>query len=125
MVDIDHFKNVNDTHGHGVGDAVLAEVAATVRSQTREIDVVARYGGEEITVIAPETTLLEGAALAERIRATVECLLVKHDGAEVRVTVSIGCAEFSGADSSSEALVQRADAKLYAAKGSGRNRVER
>jgi diguanylate cyclase (GGDEF)-like protein len=124
MVDIDHFKNVNDTHGHGVGDAVLAEVAATARSQTRDVDVVARYGGEEIMVIAPETTLAQGTALAERIRATVDALLVQHDGKEVHVTVSIGCAEFSGADSSSEALVGRADGKLYAAKRAGRNRVE-
>jgi len=124
MLDIDHFKKVNDTYGHGVGDAVLAEVAATVRSQTRDVDVVARYGGEEIMVIAPETTLSEGAALAERIRATVESLLVQHDGREVSVTVSIGCADFSAADSSAEALLERADAKLYAAKNSGRNRVE-
>ena len=123
MIDIDWFKRVNDDLGHGAGDAVLAAVASLVRSQTRDIDIVARYGGEELAVVAVEVNLLGAASLAERIRAAIEANTVHYDGHDVRVTVSIGCAEFSASDASAEELVARADAKLYYAKHTGRNRV--
>lgn len=123
MIDIDHFKRVNDTLGHQAGDAVLVDVANAVRSETRNQDVVARYGGEEIAVLLPQTTLVEAVYVAERIRVAVERLVSRYRGNEICVTVSVGCAALSEADVQFEDLVRRADAKLYEAKHTGKNRV--
>ena len=104
---------------------MLKQVAAAVRRSTREgLDLVARYGGEEIAVLAPETDLSSAVALAERIRTTVESLIVQYEGTQLTVTVSVGCAELSDADILPHSPSDRADQNLYRAKHGGRNRVE-
>jgi diguanylate cyclase (GGDEF)-like protein len=123
MIDIDFFKRVNDTQGHAMGDAVLSSVARVLREQTRETDVVGRYGGEEMVVVAVETSVQDAVALAERIRAAIESHNIRHDGRDAQVTVSIGCAELSDSDCRADDLVARADSKMYEAKEAGRNRV--
>lgn len=125
MLDIDHFKKINDTYGHPTGDLVICTLADICRKESREIDVVARLGGEEFAILLPETGVQEASALAERIRATVEKNTVKSlNGEEFCFTVSIGAAEQQPADKSEEKLVGLADAALYQAKTSGRNRVQ-
>lgn len=123
MIDIDHFKDVNDNCGHQAGDAVLVNVAAAVRSATREGDTVARYGGEEIAVLMPQTEMPEALRVAERIRASVEALVTDYRNLSIPVTVSIGCASLETEDIDADDLIRRADEKLYAAKLSGRNQV--
>jgi diguanylate cyclase (GGDEF)-like protein len=124
MIDIDRFKDVNDTYGHLAGDAVLARVAAAIRSATRDGDTVARYGGEEIAVLMPQTELAEATAVAERIRASIAKLVTEYRGLAIDVTVSVGCAALAPEDKTHDDLVERADHQLYAAKAAGRNRVE-
>jgi diguanylate cyclase (GGDEF)-like protein len=119
ILDLDHFKQVNDTFGHDAGDAVLKTTTNIVSSVLRRIDIFARYGGEEFIIALPETTLAGAAALAEKIRSAVEQHLFPAAG---RITISIGAAEFAGNET--DALVKRADEALYAAKRNGRNRVE-
>ncbi len=123
MLDIDRFKDVNDTYGHLAGDAVLARVARTVRAATRDGDTVARYGGEEIAVLMPQTELAEAAAVAERVRTAIESLVTEYRSLEVQVTVSVGCAAIRPGDTTLDDLVERADGKLYEAKAAGRNRI--
>jgi two-component system, cell cycle response regulator len=126
MIDIDHFKRVNDTHGHLVGDDVLRDVAALLNVTVRGTDMVARYGGEEFLVVLPETDDEGAAAFAERIRERIENhpLTGRANGCELRVTASIGVATFPAARIESvEDLFARADAALYRAKADGRNRV--
>jgi diguanylate cyclase (GGDEF)-like protein len=124
LCDIDHFKRVNDTHGHLTGDLVLAEVAATIRATIREYDSAYRYGGEEMAVIAPEASLEAVRALAERLRAAIEAKQLRTaKGEPLKVTASFGVATFSGAASVPEKLIAAADEALYAAKRGGRNRV--
>ena len=123
MIDVDRFKSINDNHGHDVGDAVLREVADTMRSQLRAADVVSRYGGEEFLVVLADAPPEEALAIAERLRAALEHMPIKADGPEVKVTVSIGLAVMPGGGSVREA-VSAADAALYRAKALGRNRVE-
>jgi diguanylate cyclase (GGDEF)-like protein/PAS domain S-box-containing protein len=123
IIDADHFKRVNDTHGHGTGDDVLRAIARAVKDQTRELDVVARLGGEEFVVLLPSTDAIGGRAAAERIRLAVEGLRVPApDGSMVRLTVSVGIAEAARDAASIELLLQRADEALYEAKRRGRNR---
>jgi diguanylate cyclase (GGDEF)-like protein len=127
LMDIDHFKIVNDTHGHPFGDLVLVELAKVIQDTVRNPDIVARYGGEEILVIAPDTPMAAALRLAERLRASVEAATLpspgKATGASApRVTVSIGVVSLD-ADADSSALFRRADAELYRAKREGRNRV--
>lgn len=124
MLDIDHFKRVNDGHGHRVGDAVLQVLADTLRSTLRATDLAGRYGGEEFLVVLPQTDLAGAGALAERVREAIEAteIEVGGDGA-LSVTVSVGIAEFGAGGEGVDALVERADAALYAAKDAGRNRV--
>lgn len=120
MLDIDHFKRVNDTFGHEAGDAVLVAIAALVRSQIRAADSLARWGGEEFVVLMPTVDALGAAALAERIRAGV----ASHDFGPVgQVTISLGVAQYCAGETSDQ-LFARVDAALYRAKDSGRNRVE-
>jgi diguanylate cyclase (GGDEF)-like protein len=128
LFDVDHFKSVNDRYGHQTGDEVLRWIARRVRETIRAVDVAARYGGEEIAVILPEVTSHEALMLAERLRKTISaqpCVITQNDGktAEIFVTISIGLAEFSQANSSDEAVIKIADKALYQAKHQGRNRV--
>lgn len=126
MLDIDHFKSVNDTWGHQQGDAVLLEVARTIRTLSRDIDQPARYGGEEIAVVLPQTDLAGAMLLAERMRAGVDALSVRRLDGEgvVRVTASFGVAALPETASDKVSLIAAADAGLYCAKRLGRNRVE-
>jgi diguanylate cyclase len=124
LVDLDHFKKVNDTHGHPGGDAVLVAVAqACVRVFKGKGDFVARYGGEELAVLMREVDEAQMVAVADKLRAQVEALEVKHGDQRLKVTVSIGAARWSRGESSPSWL-ERADRALYAAKHEGRNRVK-
>ncbi|MDA0352355.1 MAG: GGDEF domain-containing protein [Chloroflexi bacterium] len=126
MIDIDHFKQVNDGYGHATGDAVLTACARQMASNIRESDEIGRYGGEEFAVILPETALADGAIVAEKLRAGIEALRVPvpDGGAAVQVTVSVGVAAIPDlATTDEQALLNRADEALYAAKNSGRDRV--
>jgi two-component system cell cycle response regulator len=131
MVDLDHFKRVNDTYGHLTGDDALREVAALLQHAVRSVDVVARYGGEEFVVVLPETAEGGATAFAERIRERIEAQLFTviagpgtGIGAALRLTASIGVATFpSPRVDSAEDLFVQADAALYRAKAEGRNRV--
>jgi two-component system, cell cycle response regulator len=127
MIDVDHFKSVNDLRGHLIGDSVLVSVAATLARAIRNEDVVARYGGEEFVVILRATALDHAMLLAERLRKKVdETLTPCDDGPGVHVTVSIGAAELVPAHiTTATDLIGAADRALYAAKDGGRNRVER
>lgn len=122
MLDIDRFKSINDTHGHPVGDVVIAHVARALRSAVRTEDVVARWGGEEFIVIARGIPHAGMRVLAERVRSAVERLVIATEsGTPVPVTISIGVASLGEGDAL--ALVRNADAALYEAKTTGRNRV--
>jgi two-component system, cell cycle response regulator len=122
MVDVDHFKQVNDTHGHDAGDDVLQEVARRLKSVCRTEDMAGRWGGEEFLVIAPMTGIEGAAALGERVRAAIAAspIHVDETGADLAVTASIGAT--AGVDDG-DALLRIADAALYEAKRSGRDRV--
>jgi diguanylate cyclase len=121
MVDVDHFKKFNDTHGHQAGDAVLRQVAKVLATGARSQDLVARYGGEEFSIIFPNTPMSEASQLAEELRAAVAQRKFNFEGTELQVTVSAGLAMLEPADSI-ESLTRRADSALYAAKEGGRNR---
>jgi diguanylate cyclase len=123
MLDIDHFKAINDRFGHPGGDRVLATFAIYVRNALRNIDVLARYGGEEFVLLLAQTRLEGARVLAERLRRQIEELVYPDFPTEFRVTVSIGIAQYSPGEELS-ALLARADAALYRAKLAGRNRAE-
>lgn len=125
MFDIDHFKTVNDTYGHGVGDEVLREVANRTNRNLRNFDLVARYGGEEFIVVMPDTDRDAAYAVAERLRRRVgeETFAVSAQVAEITVTISIGVAVVDGVGDTADAILKRADDALYQAKRSGRNRT--
>jgi len=124
MIDIDHFKRVNDTWGHLAGDHVLSTLAATVQATLRAEDIFARYGGEEFAIVCRSTTASDTAIVAERIRATVQGTTFAYEGRTIPVTVSLGVAGYPAiAASASDDLVRAADEALYEAKRSGRNRV--
>ena len=120
LIDIDHFKKVNDTLGHKAGDAVLKELAAAIRSGIRIIDGLYRWGGEEFAVLLPSTSHHKAGILAEKLRKRIERMEIKGIGA---ITVSIGVAEHRAAESATE-WFERVDAALYRAKFEGRNRVQ-
>jgi len=122
-VDLDLFKQINDTHGHAAGDAVLQQVAALMQRLTRQLDLVARSGGEEFTLLLPDTGTDDALALAERLRSGLAAQPVQHQGRQLSVTVSVGVSEVLGADASLDAVLARADVALYAAKAGGRNQV--
>ncbi|GCL63735.1 sensor domain-containing diguanylate cyclase [Pseudaquabacterium pictum] len=122
-VDLDLFKLINDRHGHAAGDAVLQHAATLMRRVTRQHDLVARSGGEEFTLVLPDTGPDEAAALAERLRASLQAQPLQHQGLALVVTVSVGVSQILPADASLDAVLARADAALYAAKGAGRNQV--
>jgi diguanylate cyclase (GGDEF)-like protein len=118
MIDIDHFKQINDTYGHIRGDSILKELAAVLKENTRKSDLVGRYGGEEFLVMLVETRIEEGYLTAEKIRKTIEQSVFAEGP---RLTVSIGVEEYSGEKVSE--LIEKADKKLYRAKEEGRNRT--
>ena len=123
MVDVDHFKRVNDTRGHAAGDHVLMAVARCIEQQLRGSDVVVRYGGEEFTVILPNTPVAGAFVTAERLRAAIAAMTDRDGLPEgLRITASIGLAALGKADDGAQ-LLPRADAALYQAKRGGRNRV--
>jgi diguanylate cyclase (GGDEF)-like protein len=125
MLDLDHFKQINDTHGHGLGDLVLARVGGIVRHAVREPDAACRIGGEEFAVVLPETAREGGYAVAERMRKRVQQSFAEHpvDGHDVPVTISAGLACFPDDGLHADELLARADEALYGAKHAGRNRV--
>jgi diguanylate cyclase (GGDEF)-like protein len=124
MVDIDHFKKVNDTYGHEAGDAVLIAIGQLLMAERRTTDFVARLGGEELALLLPQTDVAGAAELSERLRAKVEALKVRTAVGEVRVTASFGIAMYQARSGASGRVYERADKALYAAKNGGRNRVE-
>ncbi len=124
MIDVDHFKNVNDRYGHDVGDQVLTEIAHRLRSAIRKRDILVRYGGEEFLAVLPDADLVRAREVGERMRQTLQRSAIEvADGTELEVRISVGVAEH---DEFSEVatLIRRADTALYTAKGRGRNRVE-
>jgi diguanylate cyclase (GGDEF)-like protein len=125
MLDLDHFKRVNDTWGHQAGDQVLRAVGATLLQTLRREDLLARYGGEEFAVIARGISPTGGLGLGERLRAEVERMVIRApDGRRIPVTISVGvCTAPGGTEIAPAELVRQADANLYAAKAAGRNRV--
>ncbi len=125
MLDIDHFKRFNDTHGHATGDAVLRETAATLEANVRETDIVCRIGGEEFLVLCPNVGVDGAATCAEHLRAAVEESSLLFGGCELKVTVSLGVAQRVPETQSVDELLSAADSALYVSKQAGRNRVTR
>ena len=123
MIDLDHFKQVNDTYGHAGGDEVLRRFVTTVRERLRGADVIGRIGGEEFALMLPETDLAGAIALAERVRTDIQDLNVRWDKRTINVTVSIGVAMLNKDDKDIHDIMVRADKALYTAKAEGRNRV--
>ncbi len=125
IADIDHFKQVNDTYGHDVGDMVLREFSQRFRRNTRGIDLAGRLGGEEFVIIMPDTDISRASQVAERLRACVAADEFSIPGSQrIRVTASVGLATLERPDDTPDAVLKRADRALYVAKRSGRNRVE-
>lgn len=124
MVDVDHFKDVNDRYGHATGDDVLKEVAKRIRENVRSFDLVTRLGGEEFVVVMPDCSMKFVQATAERVRAKVSDLpIVVGSNERIPVTVSLGCAQIIGPGDTAEELLKRADLAMYKAKTLGRNKV--
>jgi two-component system cell cycle response regulator len=125
IMDIDFFKQVNDTYGHDIGDEVLKEFANRISANVRGIDLACRFGGEEFVVVMPDTDLSFAYSISERLRQSIETTPVKISSAPhvLNITISIGIAGLEDGDASAEALLRRADQALYRAKRSGRNRV--
>ena len=124
LLDIDHFKVINDGFGHSAGDEVLRQTGQLLLSLSRKSDLCCRYGGEEFLLLMPQTSLAQAQACAEKIRTAMQTLRVQYGAHDISATVSIGLASFPGAASSADALIDGADHALYAAKRGGRNRVE-
>lgn len=123
LFDIDNFKKVNDTYGHAAGDAVLSDVAKTVRSCVRKEDIFARWGGEEFIVFFKYTNVNSALMIAEKIRASIESLTVVTPEHNIKVTVSIGVSTFKKADSIPNDVIERADDSMYVSKNTGKNKV--
>lgn len=123
LLDIDHFKKINDTYGHFAGDAVLKETAARLRGNMRPYDHVGRYGGEEFLIVLPNCDLEQASMQAERIRAKLNSEAMTVDGAELHVSASFGVTVSDGSERCPDVFVRVADEALYRSKGTGRNRV--
>ena len=123
MLDIDHFKKVNDTYKHAVGDEVLRILAQRCRNRTREVDILGRYGGEEIVILLPETDRAGGLQAAEHLRKDVAEEPFETEVGPLWITISLGVTDSMGGECELDELVDRADAAMYAAKQAGRNRV--
>jgi diguanylate cyclase (GGDEF)-like protein len=124
FVELDQMKVVNDRHGHQAGDTVLIELARRLTEAVREVDVVARWGGDEFTLLLPKTALAGALLLAEKIRSAVDNTPFKVDAASLDITISVGVAAYPEHGHDGKALVAAADAAMYRAKAGGRNRVE-
>jgi diguanylate cyclase len=120
LLDIDHFKEINDRYGHAVGDRVLIEVANALRATMRDADLVCRFGGEEFAIVMPATCAPASYRAVERAREAVESLVIELEGEEIRPTISCGAAQ-SRDNEDAAALLQRSDAALYSSKCAGRN----
>ena len=123
MLDIDHFKKVNDSYGHIIGDEVIRHLANLASLHVRETDICGRYGGEEFAVILADTTLENGQIFAERLREEVEKSIVKYNDIELSYTISVGVAEITPTFKNHEAWIEAADVALYQSKANGRNKV--
>ena len=125
LLDVDHFKRLNDTHGHLAGDAALVHLADLVKQRLRDNDVLCRYGGEEFGIIMPQTDQQQALAVAEQIRLLVAAAPVHHANTLIDMTISLGLSSHTPAEpkSTREALIVQADKALYSAKHTGRNRV--
>ena len=123
VIDIDHFKHINDTFGHLLGDKTLITVAGAIKNCLRQVDSFGRFGGEEFVAILPETNLEDAVTTAWRICQVINELNIEINQQKVRVTASIGVATFSPKDNNLEAVIERADHAMFAAKNQGRNRV--
>jgi diguanylate cyclase (GGDEF)-like protein len=124
MLDVDHFKHINDTYGHTAGDNVLASLANIFRKHVREVDILGRLGGEEFAIILPETTLSDAVATAERLRLEIENTAINNAKGDIHVTASFGISALMPEQTSLEELLHEADSALYQAKRKGRNRSE-
>lgn len=122
MIDVDHFKSINDSHGHGVGDAVIRDVALACRDALRTTDTFARFGGEEFVALLRDTDTVGAARIAETLRQTVAALAFDNQ-APASVTVSLGVASYLASGTSLHDILNEADRQLYAAKAAGRDRV--
>ena len=123
MLDIDHFKKVNDTYGHLAGDYVLRELARLLSASVRRQDIFARYGGEEFAAIIPEVDGAGARVVCEKMRSLVEQYPFVYNGQALKVTISLGIETFDGQTEDIQGFIARADAKLYAAKVAGRNQI--
>jgi diguanylate cyclase (GGDEF)-like protein len=123
MLDIDHFKSINDTHGHLAGDEVLRTTAKRLTEIMRRTDTLGRYGGEEFGILLPETTMDGAMTFAERIRARIGETVMLHGETPIHVTISVGIAQYHGKMARYEELIQEADDALYLAKEAGRDCV--
>lgn len=123
MFDLDHFKEVNDTYGHHVGDRCIVMLAEIVKSSIRQSDLFARFGGEEFVLLLPETELAPALQLCERLRRKVEMQRIETDSGEISVTASVGLADFQQNTTTLDEIIARADSALYTAKRNGRNQV--
>jgi diguanylate cyclase (GGDEF)-like protein len=123
ILDVDHFKSINDTYGHAAGDTVLRELGILIRNTLRSTDTACRYGGEEFLIAFPSTTLAGTEALSERLRLTIANHVFWYEKMHIPVTVSIGVAESYPEINNAEMLLKLADKALYAAKKDGRNCV--
>ena len=123
MLDIDHFKNINDSYGHVIGDEVIRHIGGLIQHHARETDISGRYGGEEFTVLLSDTTVEQGNVYAERLRKEVEESIVKYNDIDVKYTISIGIAEIDPSIKTYEGWIECADAALYRSKNNGRNRI--
>jgi diguanylate cyclase (GGDEF)-like protein len=123
MLDIDHFKSVNDTHGHAAGDQVIAEIARRIGAGVRNIDVAGRYGGEEFVLLLPETALAGSGMLGERLRRSIAATPVATVAGALPITASLGVATAEPDVPDAATLIARADSALYNAKQAGRNRI--
>lgn len=123
MLDIDHFKTINDNFGHPAGDHIIRMLAKIIKKSIRETDVCGRYGGEEFAVLLPETSTSQARLVAERIRMLAERLIPSYEGTEIAFTVSLGIAEFNASFKDHMVWLEKADQALYHAKENGRNQV--
>jgi diguanylate cyclase (GGDEF)-like protein len=123
MFDLDHFKRLNDAHGHQAGDEVLRSVAASMQASIRQPDILGRYGGEEFALVMPDTDAEMAMRVAERIRIAVQMSVVEWQNERLSITISGGVAAFAANGVTAEALIAASDAALYEAKRAGRNRV--
>jgi diguanylate cyclase (GGDEF)-like protein len=123
ILDIDHFKNVNDTYGHVVGDEVIRHLSTSIREHVRETDISGRYGGEEFVILLADTPLKNAYVFAERLRRVIEATTIKYNDIDLKYTISLGIAEIDQTIKSYEAWIECADAALYHSKENGRNKV--